>query len=85
MGLRSWFARETYVAIHAQSWRFRVVKYIILLAIIIGLHAWGGWGLVGKVFAVLFVVALAMHFFYRWKTKAWTRSWGGYKKLDLPK
>jgi len=22
-----------------------------------------------------------MHFFYRWKTKAWTRAWGGWNDL----
>jgi hypothetical protein len=85
MTLRSWWNREKYVAIHAQTWRFRVVKYIVLIAIAVGVYqSFGGYAVLW-VFGVLLVLALAMHFFYRCMTKAWTESWGGYKKLDLPK
>jgi hypothetical protein len=27
------------------------------------------------------LAALAVHFLYRWKTRAWTRAWGGWKDL----
>jgi len=77
--------REAYVAFHAQTWKFRVVKYLVLLVIAWSMYVWGGWARVGEVFAFLFVIAIGMHFLFRWKSKAWTQSWGPYKKLDLPK
>lgn len=85
MTIKEWIRREKYVAMHAQTLRFRVVKYLILFLIAWGVYAWGGWKTVGIVFAWLFILALSIHFLFRWKTKAWTESWGPYKKLDLPK
>ena len=81
MSFRQVMAREGYVALHAQTWKFRVVKYIVIVAIGWGVHAWGGWPAVGRTFAVLLVVALFLHFIFRWKTKAWTQAWGGFKPL----
>lgn len=76
--------RELYVAIHAQTWRFRVRKYVILLGIAAATWWWkGGWAVLW-LFVGLTVLALAVHFIFRWKTKAWTRSWGPYKKIDIP-
>jgi hypothetical protein len=85
MHLKKLLEREAYVAIHAQSWKFRVVKYLVLAILFTGVWAWGGWSVVVPTFLVLLVLALIVHFLFRWKTKAWTESWGPYKKLDLPK
>jgi hypothetical protein len=84
MTVKEWIEREKYVAIHGQTLRFRIVKYLILVAIAGSLYAWNGWTAVGMVFLTLFIVAIAVHFFFRWKTKGWTESWGPYKKLDVP-
>ena len=85
MKAKDWIAREKYVALHAQTWKFRVVKYVVLFAIAWSIYEWKGWDAVGVTFLILFVVAIAVHFLFRWKSKAWTQSWGPYKKLDLPK
>lgn len=84
MKAKEWIRRETYVAIHGQTSTFRIIKYIILTVIAATLWYWNGWMLVLQVFAGLFVLALVVHFVFRWKTKAWTQSWGPYKKLKLP-
>ncbi len=84
MALPRWFAREIYVALHAQTARFRVIKYLIFLAIGVGVHAWGGWAAVLWTFGTLTIVAFGVHFLFRWKTKAWTQSWGPYKKIPIP-
>lgn len=85
MKIKALIEREKYVVLHGQSWQFRVSKYIIIIAVLIALGLWKGWFV-----AVVFLVCLGMlgtvvHFIFRWKTKAWTKSWGPYKKLDLPK
>lgn len=84
MTVKELIEREKYVAIHGQTPRFRIVKYLILLAIAGGIYAWNGWTAVGLVFMTLFILAIAVHFVFRWKTKGWTESWGPYKKLDVP-
>lgn len=84
MKTKEWFEREKYVALHAQSRRFRIIKYIVIisLSLIIGLLK--GWILVLELLGCLFVLGITVHFVFRWKTKAWTQSWGPYKKMDLP-
>ncbi len=84
MTMKSVLNREAYVALHAQTWKFRVVKYIVLLAIGWIVYALGGWNAVGVTFGVLLIIALGVHFFFRWASKGWTQSWGPYKKLRLP-
>lgn len=84
MDAKQLIEREVYVAIHGQTWKFRVVKHVILIGVFTGIWLWQGLQAVFIVFGVLLVVVLAMHFLFRWKTKAWTASWGPYKKLKLP-
>ena len=83
MTLRAMLQREKYVVLHGQSWRFRVVKYIILIAAGIAMYEWQGGTAVAVMFLILFLMGITVHFLFRWKTKAWTQSWGPYKKLDL--
>jgi predicted membrane metal-binding protein len=83
MTLKEFYRREKYIALHAQSRRFRIVKYSVLLAIAVAVYAWKGWAAVGLLFPVLFLAGIGLHFFFRWKTNAWTKSWGLYKRISL--
>jgi hypothetical protein len=83
MTVKEWIEREKHVVIHGQTLRFRIVKYLVLVAIAGGIYAWNGWPAVGVVFLTLFILAIAIHFLFRWKTKGWTESWGPYKTLDV--
>ncbi|OHB19818.1 MAG: hypothetical protein A2854_04195 [Parcubacteria group bacterium RIFCSPHIGHO2_01_FULL_56_18] len=73
--------KEIYVALHAQTARFRVVKYIVIFAILFALYVWKGWGTTWKTLLAMFVFGTAVHFFFRWKTKGWTESWWSYQSL----
>jgi hypothetical protein len=84
MTIKELLKREKHVVIHGQTARFRIIKYLVLLIIGIGLYQWNGWSGVIITFLILFVLSIAVHLLFRWKTKAWTQSWGPYKKIDLP-
>jgi hypothetical protein len=69
--------REAEVAFsrHAQPVWFRLIKYPVLLAA--GYLLWDTkyfWGC----FSILLLASVALHLFYRYKTKAWSRSFGGW-------
>ena len=75
------FRKELYVAIHAQSARFRLVKYAILVPLFAAIYRfWGGRAFLWTL-GIALVFAIALHLFYRWKTDAWTKDWGGYKSV----
>jgi len=74
MTLKEFYRREKYIALHAQSRRFRIVKYCVLLVIAVGVYAWKGWGTVGLLLLLLSIAGICLHFFFRWKTQAWTKS-----------
>lgn len=66
-------------SLKAQPLWFRIVKWVAGIAFMIAFHgrAWfwpvvAGWTM----------VALALHFLYRWKTRAWTQAWGGWDDLE---
>ena len=72
--------RELRVAFSARAqpiW-FRVVKWACILTGAAMFHdrRWFCWTITS-----LAAVGTVMHFFYRWKTKAWTRAWGGWNDL----
>jgi hypothetical protein len=81
MSFKEFWKKEKYVAVHGQTAGFRIMKYIIML--IVGSIIYYNWGLVTLAWAILyaFIFAIAMHFFFRWKTDGWTKSWGLYKKI----
>jgi Flp pilus assembly protein TadB len=83
MTLKDFYRKEKYIALHAQSSRFRIVKYSVLLAVAVAVYMWKGLASVGHLFLVLFIAAICLHFFFRWKTNAWTKSWGLYKRISL--
>lgn len=76
MILKEFYRKEEYIALHAQSRRFRIVKYCVLLAVAVGVYAWKGLAATGLLLLVLFLAGICLHFFFRWKTEAWTKSWG---------
>lgn len=70
--------REVEVAFSSKSQKpvFRVLKYVVLVSLlIIFRHHRATWWILGIVLAL----SLAVHFFVRYKTKGWTRSWGRWK------
>lgn len=70
--------REIQVAFakDAQPIWFRIVKYILLGAMFYFL-----WGtrLLWVILAALFVFGAALHFWFRYKTHAWTKTYGPWK------
>lgn len=70
--------REIEVAFskHSQPVWFRIVKYIVLTVLIYFL--WGTDTL-WTVLLVLLILSLCLHFWYRYKTKGWTQSYGMWK------
>lgn len=85
MTFKEFWEIEKYVALHAQTTRFRVIKYIVILVITFLVYGWKGWGAVGYLFAIMFIFGLGVHFLFRYKTKVWKESWGPYKALSFEK
>ncbi|MEP7264676.1 MAG: hypothetical protein ABI772_09260 [Bacteroidota bacterium] len=73
--------REVEVAFskHAQPIWLRILKYILLLSFIYFFHDSHSFWII---LAIVLVMGLMLHFFYRYKTNGWTKSYGGwdYKK-----
>lgn len=74
--------KELYVALHGQTARFRVGKYIAFLIIFGAVYAKRGGEAVAWALGIALVFAITMHFFFRWMTEGWTKSWWLYKSLD---
>lgn len=64
---------EVAFAKHSQPLGFRLGKYIVILGLLYLL--WGSKWL-WIVFAFLSISSLAVHFWYRYKTERWTKSYG---------
>lgn len=79
--MNSVIQRELRVAFSrkAQPRWFRITKWIVAVAVTVKL--WGTpylwWWLGGGA-----VAALVVHFFWRWKTRAWTQPWGGWHDVE---
>jgi hypothetical protein len=73
--------RELRVALsrHAQPIWFRVVKWMCILIGVALFHDrnWFWWTIAG-----LTAAAISLHLVYRWRTKVWTRAWGGWNDLE---
>ena len=83
MTLRDFYRKEKYIALHAQTGRFRIVKYCVLLVVAVAMYVWKGLAATGLLFLLLFLASICLHFFFRWKTGAWTKSWGPYKRIPF--
>ena len=77
MPLSKIIQREIEVAFskNAQPVWLRVVKYIV-----IGLLLYFLWGSkwLWVLFGTIFILGFALHFWYRYKTRGWTKSYGGW-------
>jgi len=73
--------RECQVAFsrRAQPVWFRIIKWVAILTGVVVFHERAAfwWCL-----ASLAAAGTLLHFFYRWKTKTWTRAWGGWNDLE---
>lgn len=83
MNFNEFIQREKYIALNAQSKKFRIVKWVVILIIAIIVFIWKGPFTDLVFFSSLALLGLSLHFFLRWKTNAWTESWGPYKKIPL--
>jgi hypothetical protein len=63
----------------AQPVWVRIVKWTCLLVGAAMFHdrRWFWWTLAG-----LATAGTLVHLLYRWKTRTWTRAWGGWKDLE---
>jgi len=70
--------REIEVAFskHSQPAWFRILKYILLVFI---LYFFWGSQLLWIILLILLLFALLLHFWYRYKTNGWTKSYGLWK------
>lgn len=78
MTLSKIIKRELEVAFskHSQPIWFRITKYVVLGTLIYFL--WGT-NILWLVLLVLSLLSLCLHFWYRYKTKGWTQSYGKWK------
>ncbi|HET6765952.1 MAG TPA: hypothetical protein VFH08_01090 [Chitinophagaceae bacterium] len=78
MPLNKTIKRELEVAFskHAQPIWFRILKYIVLGGIVF--FFWGTT-LLWIILLVMFAFAMVLHFWYRYKTNGWTKSYGLWK------
>ena len=78
MALSKTIKRELQVAFskHSQPIWFRILKYILLVGIVFCL-----WGtkLLCVMLLIMFAFAMLLHFWYRYKTQGWTKSYGLWK------
>lgn len=81
MSAGSTLRREVRVALsrRAQPVWFRLLKWVVAIWVSVALwrtpYFW--WWLLGAM-----GLSLAVHLFWRWKTRAWTQPWGGWNDLD---
>jgi uncharacterized membrane protein len=83
MTLKDFYRKEKYIILHAQSRAFRIAKYSVLFAVAVGVYVWMGLGAAGLLLLLLSLAGICTHFFFRWKTEAWTKSWGPYKRIPF--
>lgn len=83
MTLKNFYEREVHVAMNAQPRNFRIIKWITIVILGSELYAWKGLAVVGTVLLACGALGVCLHFFLRWKTEAWTKSWGPYKRIPL--
>jgi hypothetical protein len=76
--IKSVLKREAEVAFskHSQPIWFRITKYVVLSGVVY-LFWDSGW--LWLILLTLMVLSLLLHFWYRYKTKAWTNSYGLWK------
>ncbi|MES2620489.1 MAG: hypothetical protein V4615_06525 [Bacteroidota bacterium] len=82
MNWKETISREFKVAfsLGSQPLSFRIAKWVFIIALLYFLNDYVAWWVV---LSVLLIPALALHFYYRTKTKGWTQSYGlwNYNKV----
>ncbi len=73
--------KELYVAMHGQTARFRVGKYLVFAILFGGIYMRWGTRAVFLALWIAFVVAIALHFFFRSMSNGWMDDWGLYKSV----
>ncbi len=63
----------------AQPVWFRALKWAVLIAVT---ARWWRHPYFWRWMLGAFGLALTLHLIWRWKTKKWTRAWGGWDDLD---
>lgn len=78
MTFKQTIKRELEVAFskHSQPIWFRILKYILLSFVLY--FSWGS-KLLWIILLILFVFAMLLHFWYRYKTQGWTKNYGLWK------
>lgn len=78
MSLKKIIQRELKVAFskHSQPVWFRILKYLVLGGI---LFLFWGTRLLWIILLILLIFSISLHFWYRHKTKGWTKSYGMWK------
>lgn len=78
MAFSKTFKREIEVAFskHSQPIWFRILKYILLA---FSIYFFWRSKLLWIILLIVFVFAMLLHFWYRYKTHAWTKSYGLWK------
>jgi hypothetical protein len=73
--------REVRVALspRAQPPWFRLLKWVVIVTVCVRYwrHPSFWWWSAGAL-----ALALTVHFIWRWKTRGWTRPWGGWSDVE---
>ncbi len=83
MTLKQFLNREKHVALHGQPKSFRIKKWVVIFIVATGLYIWKDWLITLEVFLACALLGICLHFFLRYKTNGWTKSWGPYKRIKL--
>jgi len=82
--MKNWWQREVYVVWHAQTRRFRAIKWVIIVVAGALLYYVKGWEITVKVFLFLALCGVAVHFLFRYMSHGWMESLWLYKKVEIP-
>jgi len=80
----NWFKREKYIVFNGQTRKFRIIKWSVFILVTLLLFLWKGWPVVVKLWAILAVLGISLHFFLRYKTHGWRQPWGPVKEIKTP-
>lgn len=69
MTLKDFIEREKQVVLNAQSRKFRIGKWTVIIALLTFLYFWKGIAIAATVFLACAVGGTSLHFFFRWKTE----------------
>ena len=83
MSFRNFYEREKHVIVHGQPRNFRIAKWLIIVIAAAFLFRYFGWQITLIAFLCCAGAGVILHFFLRWKSDGWTKSWGPYKRIKL--